>query len=62
VALSQRDITINRFHRELILNAVTTLGWKLNKQQARFGVFGHQAPITKEYIEVGRINDEDISE
>ena len=62
VALSQRDITINRFHRELIASALTTLGWKVNKQQTRFGVFGHQIPVTKEVMDYGRINDEDVAE
>lgn len=62
VALSQKEITINRFHRELISNALHTLGWKVGNQQARFGIFGHQKPVTKEVQDYGRINDEDISE
>lgn len=63
VALSQRDITINRYHRELILNAVHTLGWKLIKQQNRFGVFGHQQQLVKEENGMGgRINEEDVAE
>lgn len=46
VALNQKDITINRFHRELILQALEILGWKLFKNmQLRFGVFGRQQPI-----------------
>jgi putative DNA primase/helicase len=47
VALRQKDITINRYHRELILSALEHLGWKIEKTQQRFGVFGHQLPITK---------------
>jgi len=47
VALRQRDITINKFHRELIMQAIEVLGWKLDAIQQRFGIFGHQFPITK---------------
>lgn len=48
VALGQKDITINRYHRELILAATEKLGWRIaGKQQQRFGVFGHQIPLTK---------------
>jgi len=47
IALNQRDITINRYHRELLLQAIDTLGWDLIKRQARFGVFGHQMQIVK---------------
>lgn len=45
IALRQRDITINRYHRELILQAVEKLKWKIEKRQQRFGVFGHQQAI-----------------
>jgi putative DNA primase/helicase len=47
VALRQRDITINRFHRELIGQAIEKLGWTIEKRQLRFGPFGHQLAITK---------------
>ena len=47
VALGQKDLTINRYQRELIYQSIERLGWKVNKtKQARFGVFGHQRPIT----------------
>jgi hypothetical protein len=47
VALGQRDLTINRYQRDLIYQSIEHLGWKVDKQkQARFGVFGHQRPIT----------------
>lgn len=48
VALGQRDLTINRYQRDLIYQSIEHLGWKVDKtKQARFGVFGHQRPITK---------------
>lgn len=47
IALRQRDITINSFHRGLIISALEQLGWKLEKRQTRFGVFGSQQTITK---------------
>lgn len=47
IALGQRDLTINRYQRDLIYQSIERLGWKVNKtKQARFGVFGHQRPIT----------------
>ncbi len=47
VALGQRDLTINRYQRDLIYQSIERLGWKIDKtKQARFGVFGHQRPIT----------------
>ena len=48
VALRQRDITINRFHRDLVLGALEKAGFKLQKTQGRFGVFGHQLEVKKE--------------
>lgn len=50
VALRQKDITINRFHRELIGSALENLGWEITKQQQRFGIFGHQAQIVKKAV------------
>src|SRR5690554_3172224 len=47
VALRQRDITINSFHRGLILNAIDKLGWKHERRQTRFGFFGTQQTITR---------------
>lgn len=48
IALGQRDLTINRYQRELIYQSIELLGWKVNKtKQTRFGIFGHQRPITK---------------
>jgi len=62
VALRQKDITINRYHRELILAAVEKLGWKLEKRQLRFGAFGSQLAIMKVGSEKRLvISDEDIS-
>jgi putative DNA primase/helicase len=47
VALGQKDLTINRYQRDLIYQSIERLGWKIDKtKQARFGVFGHQRPIT----------------
>jgi putative DNA primase/helicase len=46
VALGQRDITINRYHRDLLYQAIETLEWEVDRsKQLRFGVFGHQRPI-----------------
>lgn len=46
IALHQRDITINRYHRELISQAFDLLGWEVStKQKQRFGVFGTQFTI-----------------
>jgi len=45
VALGQRDVNINRFHRELILQSFESLGWEHGKVQKRFGMFGHQLPF-----------------
>ena len=56
VALRQREITINRYHRELIIQAVEKLGWELDKRQQRFGTFGHQMPIKKKEI----VTDDDL--
>lgn len=47
IALKQREITINRYHRELILQAVDKLGWKLDRKQTRFGHFGSQQTIIR---------------
>ena len=47
VALGQRDVTINKFHRSLIIQAVEQLGWEIEKKQQRFGIFGHQRTIKK---------------
>lgn len=48
IALQQRDPTINRYHRELILQAIENLGWEIDRtRQSRFGPFGHQQPITR---------------
>jgi len=61
VALRQRDITINRYHRELILAALEQLGWGIEKGQQRFGVFGHQSAVVRKEKEKGEeINDEDL--
>ena len=47
VALGQKDLTINRYQRDLIYQSIEHLEWKVDKtKQARFGVFGHQRPIT----------------
>lgn len=59
VALRQRDITINRYHRELIVAALEQLGWGIEKGQQRFGVFGHQSPVIKK-VKEEEINDEDL--
>ena len=59
VALRQRDITINRYHRELIVAALEQLGWGLEKTQQRFGVFGHQAPVIKK-VKEEEINDAEL--
>lgn len=49
VVLKQaREITINRFHRELLIQALRNLGWNIQKKQARFGCFGHQYEVIKE--------------
>ena len=46
IALDQRDITINRFHRELIYQGLESINWHIDKKvQSRFGVFGNQRPI-----------------
>ena len=42
IALRQRDITINSFHRALLLQALEKCGWFPTKMQERFGQFGHQ--------------------
>ena len=47
VALGQKDLTINRYHRDLIEQALKNLGWEITKEQRRFGVFGHQLLIRK---------------
>ena len=47
VPLKQRDLTINKYHRELIVQALTKLGWQIKKVQQRFGKFGHQLPVEK---------------
>jgi putative DNA primase/helicase len=47
IALKQRDITINRYHRDLIIQALERLGWEIQKIQQRFGIFGHQSPFIK---------------
>ena len=64
VALRQKDITINRYHRELILNALDKLDWVLDKKQQRFGQFGHQIQVVKKVSlgKVGIVNDEDVSD
>ena len=64
VALRQREITVNRFHRELIVAAVEKLGWKVDKRQLRFGAFGTQTAILKQDNGQRKvvITDEDIAE
>ena len=47
IGLRQKDITINRFHRDLIIQALEHLGWAVDKKQSRFGVFGHQQTVMK---------------
>ena len=47
VGLKQRDVTINRYHRELIIQALEELGWELDKRQTRFGQFGSQQTIQR---------------
>ena len=47
VALRQKDVTINRYHRDLIAQAIDHHGWELVKQQQRFGIFGHQQPFVR---------------
>ena len=47
IGLKQRDVTINRFHRDLIIQALDHLGWELNKSQTRFGIFGSQQTIRR---------------
>lgn len=51
IGLRQRDITINRYHRELIIHALESLGWEIGKQQQRFGLFGHQLPVLKDAVD-----------
>jgi len=49
IALGQRDITINRYQRDLMYQSIENLEWKIDKtKQMRFGVFGHQRPIMDE--------------
>lgn len=47
IGLRQRDVTINRYHRELIIQALDQLGWHLDKRQTRFGAFGSQQTIVR---------------
>ena len=48
IALGQKDLTINRYHRDLIYQAVDVLGWRIEKKkQLRFGIFGQQRPIMR---------------
>jgi predicted P-loop ATPase len=47
ICLKQKEPTINRFHRELIVQAMERLGWVLEKRQTRFGVFGNQSTFSK---------------
>jgi putative DNA primase/helicase len=60
VALKQRELTINRYHRELLLQAVENLGWINEKQQQRFGIFGHQKIIVPKIKKELIIDDEDL--
>ncbi len=63
VALRQKDITINRYHRELIISALSQLAWRVDKSQQRFGIFGHQMPVLKSNItKKGLTNNEDTPE
>jgi predicted P-loop ATPase len=50
IGLRQKDVTINRFHRDLILQALETLGWALDKRQTRFGTFGSQLTIIRKEL------------
>jgi predicted P-loop ATPase len=54
ICLKQKEPTINRFHRELIVQAMEHLGWVHEKRQTRFGVFGNQNTFSR----VGRSIDE----
>ena len=45
IALRQREPTINRFHRDLIYQALEKLGWEVTKINRRFGVFGTQRSV-----------------
>ena len=47
IALRQKDVTINRFHRDLLLQALENIGWEEQKTKERFGVFGHQISFRK---------------
>lgn len=47
IALNQRDLQINQFHRSLINQALEKLGWVDTKKQGRFGVWGHQREIVE---------------
>lgn len=42
ICLKQKQPTINRYHRELIIQAMESLGFTYQRRQTRFGVFGNQ--------------------
>lgn len=56
IVLKQKGISINRFHRDLIENALNTLGWEITKNQRRFGLFGHQREIIKKVMGISNDN------
>jgi hypothetical protein len=47
IGLRQKDVTINRYYRDLLEQALEHLGWRVEKRQTRFGAFGSVSTVTK---------------
>jgi predicted P-loop ATPase len=47
IGLRQKDVTINRYYRDLLEQALEHLGWRIEKRQTRFGAFGSVSTVTK---------------